>query len=56
MGFLDWLRGNPRDTQEERAEALRGDEGVTSSSQTAEDVETEMAMRRDQEAGRHSGI
>ncbi len=61
MGLLDWIRGRPGDSQEERAEARRAEArrdhaGPTSSAQRAEETETETAMRREEEAGHHSGI
>jgi hypothetical protein len=61
MGVLDWLRGKPRDTQQDRAgteadagpiapsAAPRGDEGP-------QEIETDTEMLRDSEAARHGGI
>lgn len=59
MGLLDWLRGRqetrPKDAQEERLEARREEQGETFP-ETVEDVEASARERRDEEAGRHSGI
>jgi hypothetical protein len=58
MGLLDWLRGGPkgtpRDTQEERLDIARDEPEVVPATPT--DVDSSIEQRRDEEAGRHSGI
>jgi hypothetical protein len=58
MGVFEWLRGKPRDTQEERAEVRRQAEGREASpgSETPQDIEAQAALRHDEEAARHGGI
>ena len=63
MGLLDWLKGarrgggeaGPRDTQEERLEAQRQEQGGTFP-EGSQDIGETPLERRDEEAGRHSGI
>jgi hypothetical protein len=59
MGLLDWIRGKPRDPQQERVEArdAAGDRpDDLGSAETGEEVEEAMKIRRDEEAARHQGI
>jgi hypothetical protein len=61
MGVFDWLRGRPRDTQEERAEArpqapTEEAADVAGANRSAEEIDSAIDVRRDEEAVRHGGI
>lgn len=61
MRLLEWIRGRPRDTQEDRLDARSGD-GATvepdniADATTPAEVETATQVGRDEEAVRHQGI
>jgi hypothetical protein len=62
MRLLEWIRGKPRDTQEDRVEARVGEGASTTQpdnvadATTPAEVETATQVRRDEEALRHQGI
>lgn len=61
MGVFEWLRGRPRDTQEERSEAkpegATGPAGdVADPGLTGKELDSAIDVRRDEEAVRHGGI
>ena len=62
MRVLEWIRGKPRDTQQDRVEARAGDGASTTEpdnvaeATTPAEVETATEVRRDEEAIRHQGI
>jgi hypothetical protein len=58
MGVFDFLRGKPRDTQEERADIRREAEGRGPEPDEAspDEIEQEAELKRDEEVARHGGI
>jgi len=61
MGVFDRLRGRPRDTQEERAEArpeapTEGADDIAAANRSPEEIDAAIDVRRDEEAVRHGGI
>jgi hypothetical protein len=58
MGVFDFLRGKPRDTQEERAEVHREAAGGEPDPERSspEAIEDQAQLRRDEEVARHGGI
>jgi hypothetical protein len=58
MGVFDFLRGKPRDPQEERAEMLREEQGrgPEADNTNPEGIAQEAERKRDEEVARHGGI
>ena len=60
MGVFDRLRGRPRDTQEERAEARpqapTEEAADVAGANAPEEIDSAIDVRRDEEAVRHGGI
>jgi len=58
MGVFDFLRGKPRDPQEERAEIRREAEGRGPEPDVTnpEEIDDAAELRRDEEVLRHGGI
>ena len=61
MGVFDWLRGRPRDTQEERVEAkpeapTESADDLAAAGVAGKELDSAIDVRRDEEAIRHGGI
>jgi hypothetical protein len=61
MGVFDWLRGRPRDTQEERVEARQEAPAEAAGNLSdpglgGKELDSAIDVRRDEEAMRHGGI
>ena len=58
MGVFDFLRGKPRDPQEERAEILREEQGrgPEPDNTSPEEIAKQAERKRDEEVARHGGI
>jgi hypothetical protein len=58
MGVFDFLRGKPRDPQEQQAEILREAQGKgpEPDNTNPEEIAQQAEVRRDEEVTRHGGI